>query len=90
MKNKIIYSFAVLVIATLTVWNIHLNSSSSKSELSDLNLSNVEALAQGEYPTLTCLSYCLWDPYYNCHVYLYNNFGMLIDYFTCTGYSGRS
>jgi hypothetical protein len=43
MNTKIIYSCIILAIAALAAWNIYFNS--SKSELSDLSLANVEAMA---------------------------------------------
>jgi hypothetical protein len=44
MKNKILASLFVLVIAAVAAFNVNLNQ--PKSELSDLSLANVEALAQ--------------------------------------------
>jgi len=46
MKKKLLYGFAVIVIATIVAWNV--NVSSKRYGLSDISLANVEALAQGE------------------------------------------
>ncbi|GHT65362.1 hypothetical protein AGMMS50239_24960 [Bacteroidia bacterium] len=46
MKKKIFGGIAVLAIAAVAAWNVNLNS--QKSDLSDVFLANVEALAQGE------------------------------------------
>jgi hypothetical protein len=56
MNTKIIYSFVILAVAALTAWNVHLNS--SKSELSDLSLANIEALAyELDEVSITCGQY---------------------------------
>jgi hypothetical protein len=46
MNKKILYGIAVLAIAAVAAWNVNLNSQSS--DLSDISLANVEALADGE------------------------------------------
>jgi hypothetical protein len=46
MKKKILGGIAVFVIAVVAAWNVNLNS--QKSDLSDISLANVEALASGE------------------------------------------
>jgi uncharacterized Rmd1/YagE family protein len=43
MKKKILGGIAVFVIAVVAAWNVNLNS--QKSDLSDISLANVEALA---------------------------------------------
>lgn len=45
-KGKILYLFAVLVIAALAGWNVNLNSQTKG--MSDVMLKNMEALAGGE------------------------------------------
>jgi hypothetical protein len=46
MKKKILGGIALLGIAAVAAWNVNLNSQSS--DLSDVSLANVEALANGE------------------------------------------
>jgi hypothetical protein len=43
MKKKIFTGIAILTIAVLSAWNVTVNS--QKSELSELSLANIEALA---------------------------------------------
>jgi hypothetical protein len=47
MKKIIIGGIAALTIAAVAAWNVSVNS--QKSELSDVSLANVEALAFDEY-----------------------------------------
>ena len=59
MKRKIIGGMAVLIIATVAMFNVNIGSKSSK--LSDISLTNVEALAEGDEAggssgTFTCYS----------------------------------
>jgi hypothetical protein len=58
-KKKIFGFIAVMVIAAVAVWNVNLNS--QKSDLSDVNLANIEALA-GE--DLSELLGFVWNVYY--------------------------
>jgi Tfp pilus assembly protein FimT len=46
MKKKIFGLIAVLAIAAVAAWNVSVNFSSQKNELSDISMANVEALAQ--------------------------------------------
>jgi hypothetical protein len=46
MKKYIISGIAVLAIAAVAAWNVSMNS--QNSALSDIQLANVEALADGE------------------------------------------
>ena len=46
MKRKVIGGMAVLIIATVVIFNMNIGSKSSN--LSDISLANVEALAQDE------------------------------------------
>lgn len=66
MKNKIIGVVLVTTIAVVTGWN--LNQSKNETKLSELTLSNVEALASGEGFD-TCFWSCKVDPYAQCHVF---------------------
>jgi hypothetical protein len=52
MKKIICGSIAVLAIAATIVFNVNLNTQSEK--LSDISLTNVEALADGESPEQIC------------------------------------
>jgi len=47
MKKKFFGGIAILAIATMAAFNVNMNT--QNENLSDLNLANVEALAQGEY-----------------------------------------
>ena len=78
MRKKIIGGFAVLAIAAMAAWNV--NYGSQTKGMSDLELANVEALAQNEggenpncsdgLPRLSCkiwiVSYTGGDPPYTC------------------------
>ena len=48
MKKKIFGGIAVLAIAAVAIWNMSLNSNSQNSSLSEIQLANVEALADNE------------------------------------------
>jgi hypothetical protein len=53
MNIKKIFGFSiVLTIAALAIWNVSLGS--KKSDLSGINLANIEALAGGESTENTC------------------------------------
>jgi hypothetical protein len=52
MKKIICGSIAVLVIAATIAFNVNLNTQSEK--LSDISLTNVEALADGESVSIPC------------------------------------
>jgi hypothetical protein len=59
---------AVLTIAAVAAWNISVNLNSQKTELSDISLANVEALASegysgGGYYKNYCSNY---NNYYKC------------------------
>jgi hypothetical protein len=87
-KKKIFGSLAVLVIAAMAAINVRVNSwDNDLSGLSDMSLSNIEALAW-EYPTITCIATCQWDPSYNCAVYVLDNYGIYHYEGTCVGYKG--
>ena len=57
MKKKILGGFAVVVIAAVAAFNINIDMSTD-SNLSTVNLANVEALAQDEGGTVTCSNSC--------------------------------
>lgn len=46
MKNKVLGAITAIVIAAMVAFNLNVNSDTN--ELSDLNMSNIEALANGE------------------------------------------
>ena len=64
MNRKVLYGFAVLVIAAIAAWNV--NVTSKGSGMSDVMLSNVEALARNETQVI-----CYSDPTYQriCNIY---------------------
>ena len=64
MKNKILGGMAVLIIATVAMFNVNIGSKSSK--LSDISLANVEALAQEPNGT-TCYAAPPYTDY--CNIY---------------------
>ena len=74
-KKKFLGSLAILVIATITAFNVNVNT--QETRLSDVSLDNVEALAS-ESSAYFCLnlSGCRFDINFDCHVY-YN--GSLFD-----------
>ena len=64
MKKKIFGCIAVLAIAAVAAWNVSVNFSSQKDELSDIFLANADALAieissQGNW-TVTILGVHSW------------------------------
>jgi hypothetical protein len=60
MKKKIVYGISVLAIAAVAAWNVGLNLNSPNSHnLSDIQLANVEALADSE-------GTANGNPYYCC------------------------
>jgi hypothetical protein len=88
MNKKKLFSSLAVLIAAMATFNVIVNSrDNSLSGLSDVSLSNIEALAW-EYPTLECLYYCQWDPSYNCAVYVRDNYGIYHYEGTCPGYKG--
>jgi hypothetical protein len=59
MKNKILSSFAALSIAAIAVFNLGLVS--KNSDLSDVSMANVEALADGETSvSASCTGWLGW------------------------------
>jgi hypothetical protein len=85
MKRNVISIFVVAAIAIVAGWNVM--QSQSEKVLSDVALANVEALAW-EYPTITCISICQWDPNYNCAVYVQDSYGVYHYEETCSEYKG--
>jgi hypothetical protein len=87
MKQKKSIGFiVVLAIAVLAAVNVYINN--CKSNLSDLALANVEALAieipvMPQYPTITCIAYCNWVTSYNCALYQNGSYIM-----TCVDFRG--
>jgi hypothetical protein len=68
MKKKVLFGFAVLVIAVLAAWTG--NVSSNERGLSDISLANVEALANSEYIPISCHYYCPYlTPWWDCTAY---------------------
>jgi len=89
MKLKILSGIAALVIAVLAAYNV--NHGLKTNGLSDINLANVEALAQIEYdlPISSCGDVgCTPDLNYDCHVYLWSSGGFWFYGGTCHGMKG--
>lgn len=56
--KKLFFGMAVVAAATFGAYNA--NKTNANSQMSDLQMENVEILAEGEDNTK---SYCYWDPY---------------------------
>jgi hypothetical protein len=73
MKKYIISGIAVLAIAAVAAWNVNFNS--QKNELSDVQLANVEALAQESGGLIDCGSLhfaCCYTAWTDCSNILYS------------------
>lgn len=67
MKKKISGGItALIIITTVAMFNVNINT--QKSNLSDISLENVEALASGEN-SASCYFYCTVSLIYDCTVY---------------------
>ena len=75
MKKKILSIAVVAAVAVAAAWGF--NQSKNEMALSDVALSNVEALAGGEDASDCIIANCYWNSYNTC------------DY-TCNGTSYRS
>ena len=80
MKKKILYGFAGLAIAVVAAFNLNLNF--KRNGLSDMALTNVEALANKKLNP-SCISYCNFDVCCNCHMFIMGYY-----YDTCVYFRG--
>jgi hypothetical protein len=63
MKKNFLYGISVLAIAAVAAWNVNFNSQKNNG-LSDIQLANVEALAQEGGNANNCPGgYCSWSNY---------------------------
>ena len=84
MKKKLFYGFAILAIAAIAAFNMHV--SSKGGGLSDMSLANVEALARNEGGTNWYQIATVTEPYGNGGTITYKcckEGGNLLD---CGGY----
>jgi hypothetical protein len=68
-KKKFFGFMAIFVIAAMAIFNMNINS--QISNLSDMELENVEALASEYVSRLDCYSNCTPNPMWYCTVTLY-------------------
>ena len=68
MKTKIFGGIVVLAIAAVAAWNMGVNHSSERNQLSEISLANVEALAQEGGNVRDCPGgYCSWGDAFGNH-----------------------
>lgn len=73
MKKKILGVIAIVAVAAVAGYNVY-TSQSSNVKLSDLALSNIEALANsGEGSQSDCDTYCMPSPFDTCIIRYTNN-----------------
>lgn len=72
MRKRFFCSIIVVMIATIAAFNVYKNYS-NEAGLSDILLSNVEALASNEgfSSSANCFTYCRISTQYNCTIYQY-------------------